>query len=68
MPAFDEAQVTDDQLSQIAAYLQFLNARDSSPGGAAIGGVGPVAEGYVGWLVYLVGLLAITRWIERSRH
>ena len=67
MPAFDERQVSDANLSQIAAYLQFL--RDgAAPGGATVGGVGPVAEGYVGWIVYLVALLGITRWIERRRH
>lgn len=66
MPAFDERQVSDEQLSQIAAYLQFLRDR-AAPGGATVGGVGPVAEGYVGWLVYLVVLLGITRWIERRR-
>ena len=67
MPAFDERQVSDAQLSQIASYLQFLRD-DAAPGGATVGNVGPVAEGYVGWLVYLVGLVGITRWIERRRH
>ena len=67
MPAFDPRQVSDQQLSEVAAYLRFL--RDESPrGGATLGGVGPVAEGYAGWLVYLVALLGITRWIERKRH
>jgi ubiquinol-cytochrome c reductase cytochrome c subunit len=66
MPAFDAAQVSDAQLSQIAAYLQFLR-HGAAPGGLTIGGVGPVAEGYLGWLVYLVVLLAVTRWIERRR-
>jgi hypothetical protein len=27
-----------------------------------------VAEGYVGWIVYLAGLLLVTRWIERRRQ
>jgi ubiquinol-cytochrome c reductase cytochrome c subunit len=67
MPAFDPRQVSDAQLSQIAAYLQFLR-HQAAPGGETVGGVGPVAEGYVSWLVYLVGLLAVTRWIERRRH
>jgi ubiquinol-cytochrome c reductase cytochrome c subunit len=67
MPAFDARQVSDAELSQIAAYLRFLRDR-AAPGGATVGGVGPVAEGYVGWLVYLVALLGITRWIERRRH
>jgi ubiquinol-cytochrome c reductase cytochrome c subunit len=67
MPAFDPDQVSDEQLSQIAAYLQVLRT-SASPGGQTVGGVGPVAEGYVGWLVYLVGLVGITRWIERRRR
>jgi ubiquinol-cytochrome c reductase cytochrome c subunit len=67
MPAFDQGQISDQQLSEIAAYLQYLK-QHGSPGGANVGGVGPVAEGYVGWLVYLVGLVAVTRWIERRRR
>jgi len=66
MPAFDRRQIDDAQLSEIAGYLAFLGDR-AAPGGATVGGVGPVAEGYVGWLVYLVALLGVTRWIERRR-
>jgi quinol---cytochrome-c reductase cytochrome c subunit len=68
MPAFDAAQISDQQLSEIAGYLQFLKTRSASPGGASLGGIGPVVEGYVGWLVYLVALFGLTRWIERRRH
>ena len=67
MPAFDERQVSDAQLGEIAAYLQFLKDR-AAPGGQTVGGVGPVAEGYVGWIEYLVALIGITRWIERRRR
>lgn len=67
MPAFDPRQVSDAQLGQIAAYLQFLK-HGAAPGGQTVGGVGPVAEGYVGWLVYLVALFGVTRWIERKRR
>lgn len=67
MPAFDARQVSDEQLREIAAYLQYLK-QHGSPGGANVGGVGPVAEGYVGWLIYLVGLVGVTRWIERRRR
>jgi len=68
MPAFDATQVSDQQLSEIAAYLQFLKTNAASPGGAPLGGIGPVVEGYVGWLAYLVALLGLTRWIERRRR
>jgi ubiquinol-cytochrome c reductase cytochrome c subunit len=67
MPAFDARQVSDQDLSSIAAYLAFLRSR-AAPGGQTVGGVGPVAEGYVAWLVYFVGLLLVTRWIERRRQ
>jgi ubiquinol-cytochrome c reductase cytochrome c subunit len=67
MPAFDPQQVSDQQLSQIAAYLQALRTSATSPGGANVGGVGPVAEGYVAWIVYLVALVGATRVIERRR-
>jgi ubiquinol-cytochrome c reductase cytochrome c subunit len=67
MPAFDQRQVSDAQVSQIAAYLQFLR-KQAAPGGQTVGGVGPVAEGYVGWLVYLVAIVGAARWIERRRR
>jgi ubiquinol-cytochrome c reductase cytochrome c subunit len=67
MPAFDASQVSDAQTVAIAEYLVFLRDR-ASPGGQTVGGVGPVAEGYVAWLVYLAALLVIARWIERRRH
>jgi ubiquinol-cytochrome c reductase cytochrome c subunit len=67
MPAFDTRQVSDRDLSSIAAYLAFLRTK-AAPGGAPVGGVGPVAEGYVAWIVYLGGLLLVTRWIERRRQ
>ena len=68
MPQFGPDQVTDEQLAEIAAYLQFLGRDEAAPGGQTLGGVGPVVEGYVGWIVYLVALVGLTRWIERRRH
>jgi ubiquinol-cytochrome c reductase cytochrome c subunit len=67
MPVFDSRQISDKDLSSIAAYLASLRER-SSPGGLSVGGVGPVAEGYVAWLVYLTALLLVARWIERRRQ
>jgi ubiquinol-cytochrome c reductase cytochrome c subunit len=64
MPAFDENQISDAELENIAAYLAFLRDR-ASPGGQPVGGTGPVAEGYVAWIAYGVGLLVIARWVGR---
>jgi ubiquinol-cytochrome c reductase cytochrome c subunit len=43
--AFDERQ-----RNSIVAYVEFLQTADP-PGGADIGGVGPVPEGFVAWVV-----------------
>jgi ubiquinol-cytochrome c reductase cytochrome c subunit len=67
MPVFDPNQISDKDLSSIAAYLASLRER-SSPGGISVGGVGPVAEGYVAWLIYLTAFLLVVRWIERRRQ
>jgi len=67
MPVFDPNQISDKDLSSIAAYLASLRDR-SSPGGISVGGVGPVAEGYIAWLIYLTAFLLVVRWIERRRQ
>jgi ubiquinol-cytochrome c reductase cytochrome c subunit len=57
--AFDEASLTD-----IATYVKFL--RDApTPGGAAIGQVGPVAEGFVAVAVGLPLLVLVAMFAAR---
>ena len=67
MPAFDEHQIPDEQLNNIAAYLHSC-VIEAAPGGQPVGGTGPVAEGYVAWIAYGVGLLLVARWIGRRGH
>lgn len=52
MPVFDFDQHERDS---IARYLGFLQTQDA-PGGADIGGIGPVPEGFVGWTVGMLTL------------
>ena len=52
MPVFDFDQ---DELNAITRYLDYLQ-NEESPGGADIGGIGPVPEGFIGWAV---GMLAL---------
>lgn len=52
MPVFDFDQHERDS---IARYLVFLQTQDA-PGGADIGGIGPVPEGFVGWTVGMLSL------------
>ena len=55
MPVFDFAP---QQRDSIIAFLNYLE-HERDPGGADIGGVGPVPEGFVAWSVGM-GLLLVT--------
>ena len=52
MPVFDFDQ---DELNAIARYLDYLQ-NEEAPGGADIGGIGPVPEGFIGWAVGMLTL------------
>lgn len=62
MPVFGPTAFPDTQVDSIARYVVFLQ-RTKNPGGFALGRIGPVAEGAVGWLVGLAILVLLTRWI-----
>ena len=66
MPRFS-GNLTDAQVRNLVAYVTGTIQHPANPGGFALGGVGPVAEGFVA-LLFGVGLLAlIGYWIgERS--
>jgi ubiquinol-cytochrome c reductase cytochrome c subunit len=65
MPVFGPGQISDEDLDAVAAYLVYLR-EDAAPGGATVGGAGPVVEGYVAWLVGMGLLLLAARRIERK--
>ena len=60
MPIF--GAVTDDDLDDLAAYVQRLQD-DNSTGAVSLGGVGPVAEGLAAIALGLGAIVALTRWI-----
>ena len=59
MPKF---QFSDADREAIIAYLGYLRSAPS-PGGAPIGGVGPVAEGFVSVVLGLTALVLIARFV-----
>lgn len=64
MPVFDlEAHERDS----IIAFLDYLEHRPDR-GGADIGGVGPVPEGFVGWGAGMGACLLIAWWVGRARR
>ncbi len=62
MPVFSEKNLTDQDVNQIIGYLKSV---DSQPnyGGFGLGGLGPVVEGLVAWVVGIGGLLLLVTWI-----
>lgn len=52
MPVFD---FTEQERNSLIRYLVYLQ-REDAPGGADIGGIGPVPEGFIGWTVGMLTL------------
>ncbi len=66
MPIFGEFEPSD--LNDVAAYIEVaLNEADTTST-RRFGGAGPVAEGLAAWLLALLPLVALTRWIGRAKQ
>jgi ubiquinol-cytochrome c reductase cytochrome c subunit len=67
MPQFPDGVLSDTDVADVAAYVDALAARQDH-GGWAIGGVGPVSEGAVAWVLGLGTVLVVARLLgKRSR-
>ena len=66
MPRFS-GNLTDAQVRDIVAYVTEYIQHPTDPGGFALGGVGPVAEGFVA-LLFGVGVLALVGYWIGERH
>jgi ubiquinol-cytochrome c reductase cytochrome c subunit len=66
MPRFS-GNLSDDQVRDVVAYVTQKIQHPQNPGGVGLGGVGPVAEGFIALLLGVGGLALICFWIgERS--
>ena len=66
MPRFS-GNLCDTQVRDVGAYVTRYVQHTDNPGGAGLGGVGPVAEGFIALLIGVGGLALICFWIgERS--
>lgn len=62
MPKFTDRQLTPEEKKDVIAYIK-SSGETQSPGGYALGGLGPVTEGVAIWLVGIVALVGATLWI-----
>jgi quinol---cytochrome-c reductase cytochrome c subunit len=65
MPNF--RSLSSQDIDDVAAYVADLQERDAA-GVDSFGGAGPVAEGLAAWLLGLLPLIALTRWIGRPHE
>ena len=63
MPVFSGFSVTDRDA--IVSYVMFIQTQPN-PGGASIGGIGPVPEGFAGWVLGLGLILVVVLVVGRD--
>jgi ubiquinol-cytochrome c reductase cytochrome c subunit len=61
MPVFGD--LSEQDRVDVAAYIVDLQERQREVALRDFGGVGPVGEGLAAWLLALLPLVALTRWI-----
>jgi ubiquinol-cytochrome c reductase cytochrome c subunit len=62
MPVFNDTNLTPEDKRDVISALKFME-ENPSPGGNALGSLGPVAEGLFLWIFGLGSIVAITVWI-----
>ncbi|MBV9313013.1 MAG: c-type cytochrome [Pseudonocardia sp.] len=63
MPRFSDRQLSPEEKKNIIAYIESVTNGRNDPGGDPLGGIGPVSEGLIGWLVGIGSLVAFTVWL-----
>jgi ubiquinol-cytochrome c reductase cytochrome c subunit len=65
MPRFGRDVIADGGVDDVLAYVGSLRERDHrmGAGGLQLGQIGPVAEGFVGWVFGLGVLVLLCRWL-----
>lgn len=61
MPVFSAGAIPDEDVAAIIGYLKGIEQQPSS--GFSLGGLGPVSEGFFGWVLGIGGLCLVATWI-----
>jgi ubiquinol-cytochrome c reductase cytochrome c subunit len=62
MPVFNDSNITPEEKRDVITFLKEIEAQ-GSPGGAALGSLGPVSEGLFIWTAGLGIIIAFTIWL-----
>jgi ubiquinol-cytochrome c reductase cytochrome c subunit len=63
MPRFGPGTLTDQQVADIVAYVTGPIQKPDNRGGLGLGGIGPVAEGFIALLIGVGGLMLVAYWL-----
>lgn len=63
MPKFSDRQLAPKEKEDIIAYIKSVSGTNNNPGGNALGGIGPVSEGLIAFIVGLAGLIGFALWL-----
>jgi ubiquinol-cytochrome c reductase cytochrome c subunit len=63
MPKFSDRQLTPQEKQDVIAYITSVQHGNNDPGGDGLGGLGPVSEGFIAWVVGIAALVGLTLWI-----
>lgn len=67
MPVFGPGTLSNRQVADIVKYVVEAIQHPDNRGGIGLGGIGPVAEGFVALLIGVGGLMLVTYWLgERA--
>ena len=67
MPVFNDANITPEGKRDIITYLKYPE-NNPSPGGFALGSLGPVSEGLFLWIFGLASIVALSVWITAKSN
>jgi ubiquinol-cytochrome c reductase cytochrome c subunit len=63
MPHFGPGNISEQQAADIVAYVHDVIQHPNNAGGLGLGGIGPVAEGFIGLLIGVGALMLVAFWI-----
>jgi ubiquinol-cytochrome c reductase cytochrome c subunit len=62
MPVFGPETFDEHQLESLVRYVVYLKNPEDR-GGYGLGHLGPLPEGFVAWVIGLMAMLGVARWI-----
>ena len=63
MPRFVPAALSSAQVADVVAFVTQYIEHPTNPGGVGLGGVGPVAEGFIGLFIGVGACMLVAMWI-----